>query len=199
MPPKKKDQLPKADLRSEITAFRLLVWTYADERVRAANVGGDLAPQAATSTVLGRLIDGDIGSARGTINGLLDPHQDAWEVNGLVLAWFDQNSTQYTYLASYLEKRLPPPHPSTLEPLRRIPRLRANGKPYYRYDASRHVIGMVEDEVGHDANQIAYAGLIYDLFIGLLDVLSTAKLHKWKVVGRGLTVCAESLTKDGRV
>ncbi len=192
--PNFKNTLPKADLRAETTAFQLLVWTYADERVRAAGEGGDYGPVAMESTLLGRLIDGVAGVGRGTINGLLEVHDDALAVDGLVWAWFDGNWSHRAYLASYLERRVAPPHPKTLKPLRRVPRLRANGRPYLLYDLNRNVVGVVEDVEGCDEKQLAYAGLQHRLFCGLLGVLSGIKLKKWKVVARGLTDYEESLT-----
>ena len=184
----------KPDLRQEISAFKLLTWTYADERVRAASDGGELGPQVQSSTLLGRLMDGVEGTGRGTINGFMEIHDDALSVDALVWAWFDQNWSHRAYLASYLERRVAPPHPSTLEPERRTPRLRANGKPYVIYDRNRNAMGVLEDVVGFDAKQIEYATFHYALFVGLLDVLRGVKLKKWKVLGRGLTVYEESLT-----
>jgi hypothetical protein len=193
-PPKYRNQPPKADLRQDITAFRLLVWTYADECVRAASDGEADLNGEKTTTVLGRLIDGDEGAGRGSINGLLIPHDDAVVVDGLVWAWLDQDWGKRAYYASYLEKRLAPPHPMSLEPERRVPRLRANGKPYVIYDHNRNRVGVLEDIVGHSAKQIAYADQMYCLFEGLLDVLQTIQLKKWRVKNRGLTGYAESLT-----
>ena len=174
----------KADLRREISGFGLLVWTYADEHVRAACDGGTYGEVQHGSTVLGRLQDSVSGSGRGSINGLLNPHEDAMAVDALVWAWFDQNGSHRAYLAAHLEKRKAPPDPATLEPQRLVPRLRANGKPYYIYDRSRNVIGVIEDLVGHDEKQIAYARYHHNLFQGLLEVLPGLKLSRWKVVKR---------------
>lgn len=198
--PKHHNQLPKADMRRETTAFRLLVWTYADERVRAMADGAEYGDGLSYgSTVLGRLIDGVEGSGRGTINGLIEIHEDALMVDSLVWAWYDHRPDYRAYLATHLERRVPPPHPSTLEPQRRVPRLKPNGKPHILYDNNRHAIGVLEDVVGYDAKQMAYADLHYRLFVGLLDVLKSQQLTKWKVTGRGLTVCEESLTRDSTV
>lgn len=189
----------KADLRRETTAWSLLVWTYADERVRAASDGGEVGPSTKKSTVLGRLIDGDVGAGAGTINGWLEAHEDALAVDALVWAWYDQNVSHRAYLAAHLERRKPPPHPSTLEPQQRVPRLKPNGKPHVVYDQNRHAIGVLEDVIGYDATQIAHADYHYRLFVALLDVLIPIKLTKWKVISRGLTVCEESLTTSSTV
>lgn len=198
--PKYTNQLPKADLRAEISAFGLLVWTYADQRVRAMADGAEWSDgQSRSGTLLGRLIDGIEGTGRGTINGLIEIHEDALAVDALVWAWYEGDFAHRAYLAAHLERRNTPPHPATLEPLRRVPRLRPNGKPHVIYDSNRHSIGVLEDLVGFDEKQIAYADVQYCLFIGLLDVLASQKLVKWKVKGRGLTVCEESLTTSSTV
>jgi hypothetical protein len=189
----------KADLRHETSAFALLVWTYADEHVRAASDGGDYGHEAKTSTLLGRLIDGVVGSGRGTINGLLEAHEDAMAVDALVWAWFDQNGSHRAYLASYLERRVAPPHPDTLERQRRVPRLRANGKPHVIYDHNRNPVGVLEDVVGYDEKQIAYASYHHRMFVELIGVLPGIHLTRWKVTRSGLTQNEESLTTLCRV
>jgi hypothetical protein len=192
--PKHNHQLPKADFRSETTAFQLLIWTYADERVRAASEewdGDTFGPFISRSTPLGRLVDGVMGSGRGTINGQLYAHEDALQVDALVAAWCEHRSDEHHYLAWHFEKRMAPPHPSTLEPERKVPRLRPNGKPHMLYDHNRHPIGVVHDLVGHSPKQIAFADRMIRLFDGLLDLLMRENLKKWRVLERGLTVCAK--------
>ena len=161
--PKHNNQLPKADLRAEISAFGLLVWTYADQRVRAASEQGlndTLGPRVATSTVLGRLGDSVVGNGRGTINGRLEPHGDAWTVDEMVKAWFDHDGVRHAYVAWYLEKR------------RRVPH------------ASEAYLCLLEWK-GHTAKHLAYVAEIYQLFDGLLNVLVGVETSRWRVVNRG--------------
>ncbi len=183
--PKHNNQLPKADLRAEISAFGLLIWTYADERVRAASeewAGETFGPLVSRSTPLGRLVDGVIGSGRGTINGMLYAHEDAVAVDGAVLAACGGRSDQHQYLALHFERRMVPPHPSTLEPERKVPRLRPNGKPHLLYDHNRHVIGVVHDLVGYSAKHIAFAAQAFAIYELILVSLASQNLSKWRVL-----------------
>lgn len=183
--PKHNNQLPKADLRAEISAFGLLVWTYADERVRAASeewAGETHGPFISRSTPLGRLVDGVVGAGRGTINGMLYAHEDAVAVDAAVLAGCGGRSDCHHYLAWHLERRLAPPHPSTLQPERRVPRLRPNGKPYLLYDHNRNVIGEAYDVEGYSAKQIAFAEQNFQNYQLIRSKLLSQKLVKWRVL-----------------
>jgi hypothetical protein len=189
--PKVNHHLPKddfkADLRAETTALGLLLWTYADERVRAASEQGlndMLGPREPSSTVLGRLGDSVEGTGRGVINGRLEPHEDALAVDSLVRAWFDQDGVRHAYMAWYLEKRMGLPRASDLEPLHCVPKLDERGRLEVLYPLSgRHepYLCLLEWK-GCSAARLAFVQEMHDLFHGLLGVLSGVKLSKWKVV-----------------
>jgi hypothetical protein len=127
----------KADLRHETTAWRLVQWAYADEHIRAANVDdGQYAVIRQESTLLGRLIDGVIGSGRGTINGKLNAHVDAFVVDGIVwqaLRGRRGDIHHYNRLAQSFERRLPIYQEIVIEPLRFVQKRDERGRPEMLY------------------------------------------------------------------
>lgn len=184
--PMKKSQLPKADLRQPITAWKALVWAYADECVRVAtNSDFRLANTGYSSVDL----EG-AGGRGGAINGFLEAHEDALAIDETVRAWFDFDGMQYHRMAIAAEKRKPLLKASDLKPLRLVPEYRVNGtiKMEYRNQgkhAEPHYCWVIYE--GHTAEELSKAQQLYDLFVALLDVMPGLKLRKWRVCERGLT------------
>lgn len=185
----------KADLRREITAWRLLVWAYADECVRAATNGREQGPGVAASSAAVAYTS-ETGLARGAINGLLNAHEDAWAIDDFVgRLWFAGHAHGRDFVASAAERRKPPVAADRLERLRAIPLLNARGAPHLLYtDSGKRPYLCLLDWQGHSEAEIAAHDALHRLFVALLDVLPGLVLSKWKVVGRGLTDCGESLT-----
>lgn len=179
-------QVVKADLRQPITAWKALVWAYADECVRVAtNSDYRLASTGYSSVDL----EG-AGGTGGAINGFLEAHEDALAIDETVRAWFDFNGTYYHRLAVAAEKRKPLPRACDLRPLRVLPQYRPNGTVRMEYrsqgkHAEPHYCLVAYD--GHTAEQLTEVQEHFDLFVALLDILPGLKLMKWRVAERGLT------------
>lgn len=178
-------QVLKADLRQPITAWKALVWAYANECVRVAtNSDYRLANTGYSSVDL----EG-VGGAGGAINGFLEAHEDALAIDETVRAWFDFNGSYYAHVAQTVEKRRRLPMASELQPLRAVPVRRVNGtiKEEYlgngRHDAPAYCL--VEYE-GHTSDELQHAQELYDLFVALLDIMPGLKLSKWRITERGL-------------
>jgi hypothetical protein len=187
VPPKHNNQPPKADLRREITAWQLLVWTYADERVRAAS--GSEAPDHVASNGYSLMRLGETGVSAGTVRGLLEPHEDALAVDALVWAWFDHDFQRRAALAAACERRKPLPQAAQLKPFRFLPKYKDNGKLWMEYRHGEHgPYCCVLDCEGYTQAQLQRVQDLHDLFVGLLDVMIGMRLSRYKVVTRGLTV-----------
>lgn len=186
-------QILKADLRQPITAWKALVWAYADEHVRAAtNSKGSWVRPGPSSVDLG-----ETGGSSG-IAGFLEAHDDAVAIDGMVKAWFDFDGMQYHRLAFALERRARPPRGCELQPLRLVPKLKVNGTPemvyngYGRHDMPLYCLLEIE---GYDDAAIAKAQELYDLFVALLDIMPGLKLSKWRIVGQGLDTSGRIIDK----
>lgn len=186
-------QILKADLRQTITAWKALVWAYADEHVLVAtNSEGRLANTGYTSVNFGE------SSGSGAINGFLEAHDDAVAIDSMVRAWFDFDRNQYFALGKVLERRLRPPKGSELPPLRMVPKLKINGMPEMVYKGTgRHDMPLwcwVVRE-GYDSDEVAKAQELYDVFVALLDIMPGLKLSKWRIAGQGLDTSGRIIDK----
>jgi len=189
LPPKMKDLPPKADLRREISAWKALVWAYADENVRAATHCGS-EPALYCSNGLSLMRVGETGIGGGTINGLLEAHPDAWAIDNLVANWFDEWPDWRQGVALYAESRRPPPAVEHL-PRQRIvgPKLNGKGNPvqlYRDFGAKDHpYLCPLEIDEGYTAAQVEWHRQFLLLFKAMLDVMEGLKLERWRVRGRG--------------
>lgn len=180
----------KADLRQPITAWHALVWAYADEHVRAAGEEYSYHSQAKETSSTGRLMNMGVVQGRGAINGRLDCHEDALEIDVKLRAWLDEiNKGFYPDVAKLVERRRRVPMACELPPLRLVPKLKLNGTPEMVYNGyGRHDMPLwcwVVKE-GYDAAEIAKAQELYDLFVAFLDIMPGLKLSKWRIEGRGI-------------
>src|SRR6185503_15471647 len=116
-------QILKADLRQPITAWKALVWAYADECVRMATNSDYRVVNTGYSSVD---LEG-VGGTGGAIGGFLEAHEDALAIDETVRAWFDFDGIYYHRMAIAAEKRKPLPQASELKPLRVVPVRRING------------------------------------------------------------------------
>src|SRR5688572_1840830 len=121
--------LVKADLRQPITAWKALVWAYADEHVRVATNSDFCRANTGYSSVD---LEG-AGGTGGAINGFLEAHDDALAIDDTVRAWYDFDGMHYHHFATGLERRKRPPRGCELQPLRLVPKLKPNGKPEMIY------------------------------------------------------------------
>jgi hypothetical protein len=151
--------------------------------------------RAASNYDGGRALSG-IGG--GTINGRLESHEDALAVDAKVEGWFQGVAPGgRDMVAAWSERGTPPPLPATLPLLHPIPVLKADGDIRMEYHpVNRRAYLCLLDWVGYSAAEIAAYELRHRLFLALLDILPGLKLSKWKVSGRGLTDCGESLTRN---
>lgn len=184
----------KADLRQPITAWKALVWAYADECVRVATNSDYRRADLGYSSVD---LEGAGGSG-GAINGFLEAHEDALAIDETVRAWFDFNGTYYHRLAVAAEKRRPLPQACDLPALRVVPERKVNGTIKIEYNSAGrhgtpHYCLVLYD--GYTADELAKVQELHDLFIALLDIMPGLKLGKWRITERGLTNGRESLTK----
>lgn len=200
LPPKRIDQPPKADHRREITAWKALVWAYADELVLAAS-----APGPASFVSEGPQMSG-LGRERiggGAINGWYEPHADARLIHAKLEAWFNHDRQGCQAIMWHAERR------REIAPAISVPRLRAvavldrQGEVLIeriRSDRKARVSAqycLVEFE-GTDpavaaSKERAWKDL-YRLFVAFLDVMPGFPLTKWRIAERGLTNVGESLT-----
>lgn len=194
--------LPKADLRREITAWRALVWAYADETLRAATDAASAPGHLERSAGVVRYTDQGRSNTQGC---WLEVHEDAFAIDALVMAWFDHDGLRRDELARYAERRTPPPRQLDLQPLRCGPVYRANGAIKLEYPPRGRQVPYLcyvdyEGLPPHvvELKQRRQAEL-HGLFLALLDVMAGLRLSKWKILGRGLTDGGESLTRGSNV
>lgn len=180
----------KADLRQPITAWKALVWAYADEHVRAAGEEYSYHSQAKETCSTGRLMNMGVVQGGGAINGRLDCHEDALEIDALLRVWLDDiNRAFYPCLAKAVERRQRVPRACELTPLHPVPVRRPNGaikeeyKGHGRHDQASYCLVGWE---GYTPEEMSAAQLLYDLFIEFLDIMPGMKLSKWRIAGRGI-------------
>lgn len=188
LPPVKGIDPPVRDFRRETTAWDALVWAYYDQSVRAATHCGS-EPAHYCSNGLSMMRVGETGIGRGTINGLLEAHPDAWAIDNLVGNWFDEWPEWRNGVAIYAESRRPPPAPEQLPRLRIVgPLMTTKGNPVHLYrdwGAKDHpFLCPLEIEEGCTEAQVQRHIQFLALFEAMLDVMKGLKLDKWKIVAR---------------
>jgi hypothetical protein len=188
-PPKMKDQLPKADLRREITPWRALVWAYADECVGVATNVPDshhlYCANGLSQTTYGERM------ARGSINGALDAHEDAFAIDGFVYAACGGAAglKPYHAIRSAAEKRVIIPAEIEVPDICCLPRLNKRGEPWLEYPIGRNdrpYLCLVTYE-GYPADQASMLrkrhALFYDLFQNVLaSMQDIVGLTRWRVL-----------------
>lgn len=190
----------KADLRRPITAWRALVWAYADEIVLAASNlgGGDGRPGLAQSNVDRERVGG------GTINGVYEPHADALLIHAKLTAWFGADGFGLAQVMAHAERRREMPASISLPRLRAVPVFDRNGNVLIerrRLPNRGRVLAefCLLDYEGLDGAKAerreAHWRAAHGLLVAFLDVMPGFALSKWKVEGRGLTAVDESLTQ----
>ena len=187
-PPVKGFHPPVNDFRKETTAWKALVWAYADEHVRAAtHCGGE--PVQYCSNGLRMMRVGETGIGRGSINGVLDVHEDAIQIDGLVARWFDQWPAWRNMVAVYAERKSPPPRLEQLRPLRVVgPARDDRGKPLFMWDTfgrRDNPIACVVRFEGCTPQQVKAHAEFLALFEAMMDRMVEMTFKKWKVVSRG--------------
>jgi hypothetical protein len=189
------------DERREITAWRCLVWAFADEIVQAAsNIGSSW--YAATGYSQSNFDRERIGG--GTINGWYEPHPDALVIHSKLCAWFHHDGVGLAQVMKCAERRELPAPEISLPRVKAVPVYDRNGNvliekrragPRGRVIAEWSVIeweGLRIDiaEAREQRHRESYA-----LFVAFLDAMPGFELKRWKVQGRGLTSVDESLTR----
>lgn len=187
-------QILKADLRQPTTAWKALVWAYADQHVRmATNNEGRLAENGYSQNAYT-----DIGHGSGAINGWLDAHEDALLIDVKTREWFSVGRNFYGSFAMALERRRRPAEARELPPLRAVPVRRGDGSIKEEYiRMGRHDLPaycLVEWE-GFDAMEMDRAQMLFDLFVALLDIMPGWKLSKWRIEGTGLDTSGRIIDK----
>jgi hypothetical protein len=180
--------LPKADLRREITPWRALVWAYADECVGVATNAPDdhhlYVSNGLTQTTYGERV------ARGSINGALDAHEDAFAIDAFLYraCGGKEGLKPYHKLRDAAERRKPVPASIVVPAIQCVPRLNRKGAPEMVYPLNRndHPYLCLVTYEGYPADKAAAMrrahAAFYDLFINVLACLQDVKLVKWKVV-----------------
>jgi hypothetical protein len=188
--------------RREITAWRCLIWAYADEIVQAASNIGSSWGYAATGYSQSNVDRERIGG--GTINGWYEPHVDALLIHAKLRAWFDRDGEGLALVMRSAERR------QEIAPEISLPRVKAVPV----YDRNGNVLidkrrAGPRGRVITEYCRVEWQGLaidvaaareqryreFYALFVAFLDAMPGFALSRWKVTGRGLTSVDESLTR----
>jgi len=187
-PPKYRNQPPKADLRRDITPWQALVWAYADECVGVAtNV-----PDSHHLYVANGLCQTTYGErmARGTINGALDAHEDAFAIDAFVYkACGGRDGLKpYHRIRAAAERRTIVPPSLVVPELVCRPKLNAKGRPEMYYPLNRNdrpylCLVTYDGFPPEEAAQLRRAhAAFYDLFCRVLACLQDVRLVKWRVL-----------------
>lgn len=182
------NQLPKADLRREITPWRALCWAYADECVAVAtNVPDDhhlYCQNGMMQTTYGERM------ARGSINGALDAHEDAFAIDGFLYRACGgrEGLKPYHKIRAAAEKRCAIPAEIDVPAIQCVAKLNSKGKPDLLYPLNRNdrpYLCLVTYE-GFPADKAelmrnAHSAL-FELFTAALACMQDLKLVKWRVV-----------------
>ena len=188
--PKTNNQLPKADLRRAISPWRALCWAYADECVGVATNVPDshhlYCDNGLMQTTYGERL------ARGSINGALDAHEDAFAIDGFVYRACGgrEGLKPYHRIRAAAEKRRIIPAEIEVPSIQCVPKLDDRGRVELILPLrERHLdkaIGCMVTYEGYPAEKAeamrrAHAAL-YDLFINAMACMVDLKLSKWRVV-----------------
>jgi hypothetical protein len=181
------NQLPKADLRREISPWRALCWAYADECVGVAtNVPDDhhlYCSNGLTQTSYGERM------ARGSINGALDSHEDAFTIDG----WLYQacggrdGLPPYHAIRAAAEKRVIIPAEIEVPAIQCVPVLNKRGEPTELYPFNRNdrpylcVVGYQGYPAEKAEAMRRHHAALYDLFVNVMACMVDLVLVKWKI------------------
>lgn len=180
--------------KKTITAWRALVWAYADENVRAANAHLVYRDD-------GRSRYAGYASEKATVSGYLAAHADAIAVDAMLKGGLD--GYQYTRIARAAEQRVPIPAKIELPPPRIIPVLNrrgrpdvllnpASGKPWY---CPVKIIGF-GDAQARDLQSAQLA--MHRIFVWVLDEVARMPFERWVIRGRGIDSLGESLDRGAQ-
>lgn len=186
--PKKGFDLPKrsieVDLRRDLTAWKALVWAYADQLAYWGSGGG---PQCFLGPGIAAICYGEEGQYE--VPPSTDVDDDAMAIDTLVRNWFDIDLKWRDGLARYAMARKPPPPVEALEPLHvlspardpdYVPRL------IYPPSGQRHAAYICVIEFGgHSAAAIQRHREFMALFHELLNVMRGLTLKKWRITAPG--------------
>ncbi len=178
---------PKADLRREITPWRALCWAYADECVGVAtNVPDDhhlYLSNGLTQTSYGERL------ARGSINGALDAHEDAFTIDGFLYraCGLRDGLPPYHAIRAAAEKRAMIPAEIVVPAIQCVPRLNKRGEPQLEYPLNRNdkpylCVVTYEGYPQDKANEMRRRhALLHDLFVNVMACMVDLQLVKWKI------------------
>jgi hypothetical protein len=182
VPPNYKKEAPKADLRREITPWRALVWAYRDEAVRAASNHEYATDYASTGYTMMQRAETGIGG--GTINGVLEAHEDAIHIDAKLQAWCDRDARLYVAIATAGENMRPVPSSDQVPRLRVLPVYRANGQVKMEYRLTgehRPYLCLVQYE-GYSEAEVERVRHVHSMFDSFLRIMPGFNLSKWKIV-----------------
>jgi len=174
---------PKADLRAEITAWRLLVWAYADERARFANASLSDGADLLVPSLAQRDIAEVAKSAGGVAWMAVDVAADALAVDRAVLEICGGDYHLRNAIARAAERRQPIVPVSSLPQPKPVPRLKINGRLDLGYQPKSHtpfVCWLYYD--GTDPVTYEQHAVIHGLFCLVLLALPRLAFDRWIVV-----------------
>lgn len=178
---------PKADLRREATAWRVLVWTYRDERAQWGADGGAgryRLPGLAQCS-LGRAWAGEAMD----LDAPVEAHEDALLVDGKLRAWCDSDRRAYDAIVACAEKATMMAAEPVIVPFRLLPQLDRWGDPVELLPLTGrrepYLCPLVCEGVTEpDAAAIRAAhGRALRLFTGFLGVMAGFALTRWRIIG----------------
>lgn len=162
-----------------ISAWRALVWAYADEAVRAANAHLGFKDQGQPR----------YWSEKATVSGFLSAHPDAIALDATLQRSLD--GYQYTRIARAAEQRVPIPATIDLPPPRIVPVLNRRGNPSVLINPSSgrpwycpvEIVGFT-DQKARDLQEAQLA--MHRVLLAVLDVVLAMPFERWEVRGRGI-------------
>lgn len=182
LPPNRTREAPKADLRREITPWRALIWAFRDEAVRAAS--NHEYACGYVSAGYSMMMRAETGIGGGTINGLLEAHEDAITIDAKLQLWCGADAQLYRAIAEAAERARPVPVADEVPRLRIVPVLRANGDIRMEYPLSgshKPYLCLVQYE-GYTADQVERVRVVRSMFEGFLGIMPGFTLTKWRIV-----------------
>ena len=186
--PKRQDQLPKADLRREITPWRALVWAYRDECVGIANN----APQGHHLYCDNGLAQSSYGErmARGSINARLDAHEDAFAIDSFLWDAVGRDEKPYHAIRAAAEWAKPIAPEIVVPAITCVPLLDGKGRPTLvlplRETHRERALWCVITYEGYPADKAAALrrahAALFDLFVKAMACMVDMPLSKWRVI-----------------
>jgi hypothetical protein len=184
--PMKRFHPPKADLRREATAWRVLVWTYRDEKAQWGfdNGAGRHRLPGLAQCSLGR----EWAGAGFDVDAPVEAHEDALLVDGKLRGWCEGDRTAYDAIVACAEKATMMAEEPVVELLKAVPRRDKWGEPavIYTLKGRRPYLceveycGLSEEEAGALRDRHARS---LALLKGFLGVMGGFGLTRWKIIG----------------